>query len=122
MLILLCTLRGSFDVTVLELSNCDRDAAACKTSSIHYLALCKKCLLTPVVDKRYPKLQTEGIQGMAGSKEIPQFHEDAKSTQVFNEYLRAFLAENTEGSTLPKNNAMLYERTVFIIGLAHYWL
>lgn len=84
MLILLCTLRGSFDVKILELSSCDRGHMACKTSNIHYLALCKT-MLTLVVDRRYPKLQPEGIQGMARSKEISQFHKDAKNTQVFNE-------------------------------------
>lgn len=55
---------------------------------------------------------------MAGSKEIPQLHEDAKNTAVFHESLDAILAEKAEGCILPKNNPMLPEKTIFSIDLA----
>ena len=40
------TVSGCFQVTMAELSNCDRDGRACKALNIYYLALYRKCLLT----------------------------------------------------------------------------
>lgn len=70
------------------------------------------------MDKSYPKFQPEGIQGVAGTKEIPQLHEDAKNIQVFHEYLDAFLAEKAEACISPENNPLLPEKTIFLIVLA----
>ena len=113
MLIRLCTFSGCFDVITPELSSCVAETICLQGLKYYCLALSRKKIANPCTGQKVPKTPTRGHpRSDMDPRKSPSYMRMKKNTQVFNEYLDAFLAEKAERSILPKNNPMLPENTI----------